>query len=174
MTLLQEDGSRKPYRPPAEAYLKAQANRRGKAAAEAHRYFKVSNALWTRGHLQVLSGPALVMLLILLSEQGGEGKPVWFSTSVFDARYGISSRTRAAGVRELVERGLLVVERASLPTRPGGSAFDRQRYRDVYHLTGAALVDDKARAASQAWKDSAKLAGAPLPRADAIDELLGR
>lgn len=155
VTLLREDGTGRKYIPPSGAYLKAQAGKRGQKVLEQHRYFKINSDLWTGGHLQVLTGPALVMLLIILGEGGdrairGEGGdqalPVWFSTSLFKERYGLSPATRAQGVRELVERGLLLVDRAAVPDRPGGSVFDRQRYRDIYTLTGPALVDDEERA----------------------------
>lgn len=146
VTLFRDDGTGRKYIPPSDAYVRALANRRGQKVLDQHRYFKINSDLWTEGHLQALSGPALVMLLIILSEGGGRGLPVWFSTSVFQARYGLSPATRAKGTRELVERNLLAVERSAVPDRPGGSVFERQRFRDVYTVIGAAKVDDDERA----------------------------
>lgn len=146
VSLLREDGTGRRYLLPSSAYLKAQSGRRGQKVLEQHRYFKLNSDLWTEGRLQPLSGPALVMLLIILGEGGDRGLPVWFSASLFTERYGLSSATRAKGVRELVERGLVRVDRAAVPDRPGGSVFDRQRYRDIYTITGPALVDDEERA----------------------------
>lgn len=146
VSLLREDGTGRKYLLPSSAYLKAQSGRRGQKVLEQHRYFKLNSDLWTEGRLQPLNGPALVMLLIILGEGGDRGLPVWFSASLFTERYGLSSATRAKGVRELVQRGLVRVDRAAVPDRPGGSVFDRQRYRDIYTITGAALVDDEERA----------------------------
>lgn len=149
--LLREDGSLKEYQPPADAYAKALVNQRSKTVVSRHRYFKVNSDLWLEGNLQALSGPALVMLLFILGEQGGEGKAVWFSTTAFAARYGISPATRTKGVRELEERGLLDVEKESLPPHEGAEVFGRRRIRHLYRLTGAALVDEEARARYREW-----------------------
>jgi len=140
ITLFQEDGSRDAYEPPGDAYYRAKAT--GDADdLQRQLYFLVPNRLWTEGHIQSLSGPGLVMLLILLAEQGGEGKPVWFSTTAFPERYHVSSKTRAAGARELNRRQLLRIEKQPLPISGSTSIFDPQRFRNVYHLINAALVD---------------------------------
>lgn len=81
------------------------------------------------------------MLLILLAEQGGEGKRVWFSTSAFPERYHVSAKTRAAGTKELRRRQLLRVEREALSISGSSSVFDTHRMRNVYYLINAALVD---------------------------------
>lgn len=151
--LLREDASLSEYHPPADAYAKAVASRRSKAVVNRHRYFKVNSDLWLEGELQALSGPALVMLLFILGEQGGEGKPVWFSTTAFAERYGISPATRTKGVRELEERGLLDVEKESLPPHEGAEVFGRRRIRHRYRLTRAALVDEEAQARYREWSD---------------------
>jgi hypothetical protein len=141
LTVLREDGSGSRYQPPGDAYVKAVTGRRGKTAAARHRYFKINSALWTSGRLQDLSGPALVMLLILLAEQAGEGKEVWFSTQTFKDWYGLSAPTRAAGVKELEEKGLLNVDHRSLGAFPGTTVYDPKRKRHVYTLTDIARTD---------------------------------
>lgn len=153
VTLLRDDGTGRTYSIPSSAYVKADSGRRGKKVLDQHRYFKINSDLWTTGVLQVLSGPALVMLLILLSEGGDRGDRIWFSTELFKERYGISPATRAKGIRELVERGLVTVDREALPDRPGGKVFERLRYRDVYTLTGVALIDEEGRAARRSAGD---------------------
>ena len=143
VTLLREDGSGAAYTPPSEAYQRAKGSAKSAAVLRRHRYFKINSKLWTTGEMQGLSGPALVMLLILLSERGGEAKEVWFSTSAFEERYGLSPTTRAKGLRELRKRGLLTVISRSLPGAPGGTVFDPLRRRHVYFLTGTALTLDQ-------------------------------
>lgn len=138
IVLLREDGSGKPYQLPSTAFTAARGSRR-----DVHRYFKVPTNLWLDGQFQSLSGPALVMLMIFLAEQGAEGKEVWFSVSVFQERYGVSPATRSAGTKELRARGLLVETSEKLGGRSGfpntvfGAPIQR---RKVYKLTGAARL----------------------------------
>lgn len=138
VVLLREDGSGKPYQLPSSSFTAARGDRR-----DVHRYFKVPTALWTDGQFQSLSGPALVMLMIFLSEQGAEGKAIWFSVSVFQDRYGISPATRSAGTKELRARGLLVETseklggRSGIPNTVFGATIQR---RKVYKLTGSARL----------------------------------
>lgn len=138
VTLRDESGSGSEYELPSTAYSRAKRFRSGDDQLAANTYFKVPQALWTRGYIQKLTGPELVMLLILLAEQGGTGERIWFSTNEFPRRYNISHKTRAAGTRGLVARGLLEVESESLASRPGASVFDMQRRRKVYRLTAIA------------------------------------
>lgn len=93
--------------------------------------------LWLSGYIQALTGPGLAMLLILLAEQAGEGKSVWISPPEFEARYGVSEKTRTAGTKDLQGRGLLIVRRQGIGVRPGssGSVFDIRRTRNVYRPT---------------------------------------
>lgn len=160
VTVLREDGSGRSYTPPATAYAKAKAGRRSKDVIDSHRYFKITSELWLRGHVPALSGPALLMLLIILAERGGDGDPVWFSTNAFSGRYGVSSATRTKGVRELEDRGLLDVERRSLPPHQGAEVFGRRRIRHIYRLTEPALVDDEARQAYAEWLARPRVRGA--------------
>lgn len=143
VTVLDESGDGSDYQlPSTEYFLAARRGSNGEDAARRNLYFKISSRWWTEGDLQTLSGPALVMLLILLAEQGGDqkladeggvGRPVWWATQVFPTRYHVSHKTRAAGTQELVTRGLLIIEREALPDVPG-SAFARRRYRNIYKL----------------------------------------
>lgn len=135
--LLDESGDRTAYITPGDAYRQAMQSKDASGLAR-NLYFKIDQKLWLEGEIQSLRGPGLVMLLILLAEQGGEGKRVWFSTEIFHARYRISHKTRAAGTQELMKRGILIVEKEPLhPDRE--SVFGDRRYRSVYRLKGAAL-----------------------------------
>jgi hypothetical protein len=129
ITLLDESGDGTPYLLPSTEYARSPEG----PQRQRNRYFKISPRLWTEGDIQSLKGPGTVMLLILLAERGGEGVPVWFSTEQFPARYRISHKTRSTGTRELIDRGLLAVEREALPDIPDRT-FSRRRYRNVYKL----------------------------------------
>lgn len=134
-TILDESGNGDDYLLPSTQYIKAAPGPRGEEQRRRNTYLKIPTQLWTRGEIQSLSGPGLVMLLILLAEDSGPGgDPVWFSTTAFPARYRISHKTRAAGTKELQDRGLLDVERQALPDVPG-TVFTRRRYRNLYRLT---------------------------------------
>lgn len=145
VTLLDESADGGPYEVPSTAYAK----RSGKKSTpldelRRHRYFKVDSRLWLSGKMQDLSGPGLVMLLILLAEQAGEGKEVWFSTTAFHDRYGIAHQTRATGTTELLEAGLLSIEKRSLGANMHSSTFDPRRTRTAYRLFGEALLRPEA------------------------------
>lgn len=141
VTLLDESGDGREYDLPSTAYAKAKRGKRAKAEIDHHLYFKVSSRLWLTGQLQRLKGPGLVMLLILLTERGGEGDEVWFSTTAFKERYAISSQTRADGTSELLKAGLLTIEKRSLAHERRATTYDVRRQRNVYKLFGAALTD---------------------------------
>lgn len=141
LTLLDEsgqtdpDGEPLPYTLPSTQYAKAPDGPYGDAQRAHNTYFKINTRLWTEGHIQSLTGPALIMLLIVLAERGGDGEPVWFSTDAFHDRYRISHDTRTKGTNELAQRGLLLVERQALTDNPGRtSVFERRRYRNLYRL----------------------------------------
>lgn len=138
ITLLDESGDGSPYVLPSTAYQRAPNGARGDAIREHNRYFLVPNQLWLDGDIQELDGPGIVLLLILLAEQGGEGKPVWFATKVFHSRYNISAKTRSEGRRQLERLHLLTVDRE--PVSLTGSTFDLRRRRNIYHLHGPALA----------------------------------
>ncbi len=128
-----EDGSGRAYSPPSTAFQFARTD----VQKRTHMYSKLSRELWLDGTFQSLSGPATVMLLILLAERA-DRELVWFSTTAFPARYRISHKTRAAGTAELVSRKLLEVDRQVLPATRNSSVFDPVRKRTRYRLVGHA------------------------------------
>ncbi|NHU44318.1 hypothetical protein [Rhodococcus sp. A14] len=131
--LLEESGTGAAYDLPSTAYVLANDQK------ERHRYFKVPTRLWTQGHIQSLSAPALAVMLAVLSSQEAPGKPVWWSTILFPARFGLSPATRARGTKELVDRGLLKVGKTLVNESHFSSReFTQERVRNVYRLTGAA------------------------------------
>lgn len=138
--LLREDGSGSPYSLPSTAYTKATT-----AQKPAHLYFKVPTTLWTKGHIQQLSAPALAMLLAILAEEGADGRKVWWSTELFPSRYGIAPATRAKGTAELIDRGLLYVRKQLVTKSPGQSVFAPQAVRNIYYLLGDATANDSKR-----------------------------
>ena len=139
--LLREDGSGHAYSLPSTAYTKA-----SKGNKQTHIYFKVPTTLWTQGHLQMMSAPALAMLLALLAEGGGDGREVWWSTELFPERYSIAPATRSKGTTELKQRGLLSVRRRLVAKSPGQGAFARQGVRNIYQLVGDATTNGAKKA----------------------------
>lgn len=134
--LLQEDGSGEAYTLPSTAYTRA-----AKEVRNQHLYFKVPTPLWTNGHLQAMSMPALSMLLILLAEEGADSRELWWSTETFPSRYSISPATRAKGTRELIGRRLLYVKKRLVTDSPHQTrSFSRERVRNVYQLINDATV----------------------------------
>lgn len=140
--ILDESGDGRPYRLPSTAYTKKRQSGATPNQLAPEMYFKVPTKLWTQGYIQDMTGPALVMLLILLAEKGGEGEPVWFSTTEFPRRYSISSNSRATGTRELRELGLLSVRAESLAdaSKKRTPTFETRRRRKVYELTPTAQI----------------------------------
>ncbi|MGK2321231.1 hypothetical protein [Gordonia rhizosphera] len=124
LTLLHESGNGDPYIPP-----------RGAAG---DRYFHVPDDLWITGSLQTLSAPAIAMLLAVLVDQSTPGAPVWWATSVFEGRFGLSPATRSRGTKQLVEAKLLTVKRKPISTSPTRT-FTADRVRNEYCVTGPAL-----------------------------------
>lgn len=164
VTLRDESGSGAPYGLPSSAYSYAKANSATNEELAAQTYFKVPQRLWTEGYLQTLKGPGLVMLLILLAEQGGEGVKIWFSTEEFPKRYNISHKTRAAGTKELVGMGLLTLERESLSADTQASVFDARRKRNVYRLTSIAQTTQSGEAVTSSKRRRRKRSNAQMKR----------
>lgn len=135
ITLLLETGNGDAYEPPGQAYNRL---RDDAAAAEAHRYLQVPNSFWTSGWLQVLSGSAVAMFLVLVTELGrrdpGE-TDLWFSPQQADMRFALSEDTRTKGLRELRAAGLITAKRRSISP----DTFDFRRLRNVYRLDWAEL-----------------------------------
>lgn len=138
--LREESGRGRAYDIPSTSHVMAAQRHRPKIEIASHIYFKIATRLWTNGYLQALSGPGLVMLLILLAEQGGEGEPVWFGTEAFRDRYNVSAQTRTLGTQELQAHHLLHVTRRSIADGPYASVFDPRRMRNIYHLQKPALT----------------------------------
>lgn len=137
--LKDESGDGSEYELPSTAYTKGRADK--------DRYLKVSVKLWTKAYIQMLSSPALAMLLILLTEGSGdaekgakEGTEVWWSTERFPLRYWISPAMRSRGTKDLIAAGLLYVRRQSVANPGSKKDFVRERVRNVYRLQNSALV----------------------------------
>lgn len=133
ITLLEESGSGAEYSLPSSSYVAGGKDR------DRHLYFKVTTRLWTSGAIQLLSAPAVAVLLAVLATQEAPGKEVWWSVTFFDEQFGLSPATRARGTKELIEAGLLKLKK----TRVGESSFStrefsRERVRNVYRLVGPA------------------------------------
>lgn len=130
ITVLNETGDGTPYTPPGYA-----ANRlRDKPEGLKHLYVQIPADLWTKGYIAVLSGAALAFYLLLL-DQYGPGKititePVWFSPKVLADRYDLSDDTRAKGMKQLNDYGLITIKRQ--PINPDD--FDLERIRNTYTL----------------------------------------
>jgi hypothetical protein len=159
VTLLREDGSGQTYSVP-----------RG---AGGDYYFQIPAQLWTTGQLQKLKAPGLAMLMAVLADQESSGAPVWWSTTRFPGRYGLSPATRARGTRELQEAGLLVVERKLMPPTPGKS-FSVDRVRNIYRVSGAALLEPPPSQADLAQPDKAPKRRGPAPGALSPEEVSAR
>ncbi|MDV6300921.1 hypothetical protein R3P82_17575 [Dietzia maris] len=142
VTILNELGGGEVYDPPHSRWTSATKNKRSKATKDKHRYFQIPEHLWTKGYIQSLRGPGLVMLLILLAEQSSELNPVWFSTDQFPDRYGVSPSTRSKGTQELEFHHLLVVEKESVAANPRNNYWDPKAYRNLYRLTSLATSLD--------------------------------
>lgn len=131
ITPLREDGSGREYTLPSNSYKKAKTL----SQRERHAYLRVPTELWKEGIFQSLNGSALVMLLILLNEYSPNAQSIWFSEKIFKERYGLSSRTKSDGIKELRERNL--ISEISVPLSyagvAGGGNKDMRR-RKVYYL----------------------------------------
>lgn len=139
ITLLREDGSGSPYRPPSERKPSRASRRAMKQPVEL--YLQMPDPLW-KGYIQRMVAPELAMLLILLAEPASVRGGMWWSTQNFPDWYCISSSMRTTGTRALEELGLVRVEKRMLDTPRGSNDDERDRVRNIYHLTGAAHRPD--------------------------------
>lgn len=80
-----------------------------KEAGTSDYFFRVPAVLWSGGWLSGLSGPALTVLLVVLSRRNFEPPypPVWMTQRQVREEHGLSYRTWWEGVRELEEFHLL-------------------------------------------------------------------
>ncbi|MFC1431363.1 hypothetical protein ACEZDB_11980 [Streptacidiphilus sp. N1-3] len=145
ITLLDDSGNREPYVVPGAA---ANRERAEKGKSLQNRYIQLPGTFWTNGHITVLSGAAIAMLLALLCEKGAseEGTGMWFSPSDAERRFALSEDTRSKGLRELSEAGLVTTRRR--PVNP--TDFDVRRMRNVHDLRLERL-DDTAAIVARTW-----------------------
>lgn len=128
--LLDDAGSGKPYQPPGP--LARPRPKRTQKEREQHFYVRLDREFWTEGWVTELSGAAVAMYLVALHEQRGRSdEPIWISPRIGRERYDLSDETRHKGLRELVDYGLLDLQRRPVPQ----TSFDeRYRARNAYHL----------------------------------------
>lgn len=132
--LLREDGSGKPYSSPV-------ASERGQHVPEP--YFRIPAALWERGLIRRLSGPGLAMYVIVMRtvRTDHENNKVWFSPTTFKDKFALGDSSRKAGLRELVEQGVLIEQWESVDSTGGTEYRTRRRktytIEDVYAPTRA-------------------------------------
>lgn len=133
VVLLEESGAGRPYSLPGEMYNRF----RNTPEESRHRYVKVPDTLWTNGWLSVLSGPALAMMLVLLTERAGRtpDRDLWVSPGMAAQYYAISDETRSRGLRELRAAGLVTARRGAV----GRDALDFQRVRNTYRFVDSKL-----------------------------------
>lgn len=123
--LLREDGSGRPYSSPVAKISRASV---------AEPYLRVPASLWERGLIGELSGPALAMYVIVLRlwRTDQEAPMIWFSPPQFKDKFGLGESTRKAGLQELVERGVLVMDK--MPIDSMGGSGNRTFMRNVYFI----------------------------------------
>lgn len=110
-------------------------------------FFRIPEELWTTGAISTLSGPGLVMYLMMLyyhrrpeSAQYTPGvgsrvvaaAPVWFSPNSFRQRHGLSEDTRLAGIRDLQNAGIVHID--NVPVDTSGPAGHRRFRRQMLTL----------------------------------------
>jgi hypothetical protein len=155
ITVLNETGTGEPYTAPGAAVS------RGGGDKSKHLYVQIPASLWTSGYLAMLTGSGLALYLILL-DQYGPGQladnpdPVWFSPKLFTERYALSEDTRAKGIKDLRDFGLVTIKRQAI--NPGD--FDLERIRNVYSLQPAVL-DTPAVRRKQITEDASALSVPP-------------
>ncbi|AHW65717.1 Hypothetical protein CGLY_16720 (plasmid) [Corynebacterium glyciniphilum AJ 3170] len=143
VTLLDESGDGSPYRPP-----------RG-SKDPLDRWVRVPIELWQGDSFYQLGTPGLAMLLAILAERNKPNEPMWWSISQFQRRIGLAPTTRARGVKQLREAGLLTAERKRLPSVPGSFANDPVRQTYLLHLGEVATRRRRKRAVDGKGKGSA-------------------
>lgn len=133
---LNRKGEARHYTRPYDAAQAAKSTRRVRGSRYSNWYFKIPAKLWTdKAEIQQMSTSALTMLLAYLSEAKPNQPDVWWSTSAFENRYGLSPAMRTRGTNELVERGLLSVQKAPVGTPGKRRSFAPERVRNVYKPT---------------------------------------
>jgi hypothetical protein len=140
--VLEDTGSGDRYQMPGAVYAKLKSNA---SLANPHRYIRLPKQLWTNGWLSVLSGPAIVMFLVLWLESGRavhEQAPwVWVSPSMAEKRYALSEETRLKGARELTRLGLVQTSTRAVPAE----AFEYRRGRNSHMIDTVTLLNARPR-----------------------------
>lgn len=97
-------------------------------------YFRVPEALWRRSLIQDLSGPGLVMYLVVMSIHHTDDPDMvmFFPAQRMKDLYGISDTTRKKGLRELTALGVL--NRATASRDHAGGTTRRTHRRHLYQL----------------------------------------
>ncbi|MHB1865451.1 MAG: hypothetical protein ACYCPS_04830 [Candidatus Saccharimonadales bacterium] len=132
--LLREDGSGEPYDRPGKHFEKAadgaDVEPVDPGANAVHQFVRLGPEFWTRGWVQVLSAPAIAVLLaMLVVTTNGKRDNQWVSQR--ERRlYGLSDDTWTRGTAELVKRDILAVRRVPVSRDP----FDWKRKRNTYTL----------------------------------------
>jgi hypothetical protein len=135
--LRKENGKDERYSVPGAAT--AIAKRTGQATSGDDLYVRLPPAFWTEGWVAMLSGPAVAMLLVLLSERGSRtGSGIWFTPETARARFALSDDTRFRGLQELEQHKLLRIKKRPV----GRNSFEFQRRRNTYELQLANLDPD--------------------------------
>ena len=101
-------------------------------------YVQVPNGFWREQWIVRLSGSAVALLIVLLDLQGGKKSrqdAPWLPTRQ-RARYGLSDDTWTRASKELVEHGLLTIDRI-----PQGRDFDFRRMRNTYWIDKSQLTE---------------------------------
>jgi len=130
--MLNDDGSGRPYSPPNPMIDRNDPN---------EKYVRLPSTFWLRGWVQVLSAPAVAMLLIFMHHHATRGKPkhmlhslqgdgLWLARNFAADRYVIIDDTRYKGIAELNQYGLVASHRQAVP----GRRSDQQRFRSVHRL----------------------------------------
>jgi hypothetical protein len=172
VALLREDGSGESYDRPGRHFEKADDGVKAKddGALSVHHFVRLDPAFWTQGWAQILSAPAIAVLLaMLVVTTNGTKANQWVSQS--ERRlYGLSDDTWTKGTAELVDWGILAIRRAPVSRDP----FDFKRRRNTYTLILERLkrrpddtdaLDAKTdRGVAHAPEESERDASAPRPR----------
>lgn len=127
--LLLEDGTKRDYFDPAK-----HAHEQKESGAQVGHYISLPSTFWTDGWIQTLSGRAVAMLLILASETYGATTWKAISPSRARERYVISEDTWSKGVKELKERGLILVKKVPIIWEDFDEDFDEIRVRNLYRV----------------------------------------
>jgi hypothetical protein len=99
-------------------------------------YVQVPLGFWREQWIVRLSGSAVALLMVLLDLQGGKKSrqdAPWLPTRQ-RVRYGLSDDTWTRASKELVEQGLLTIDRI-----PQGRDFDFRRMRNTYWINKTRL-----------------------------------